>query len=299
MRDECSPRSHRELPDMAHLATGSIVPQIESLFDGGSVAGLTDRELLERFTARRDAGGGSWRSPRWWRGTGRWCWASAARSWATATMPRMPFRPSSSSWPARLARSGIPTWLGSWLYGVALRTARRAKSRLNRQRKNEEGDAVSGQVMVATAEPPACQPTFQRWPASRPRSSTARSPAYPDRFACRWSSATSRASRSTRRRGDSGGPSARSAAGWPGPAKNSAAGSTRRGVVLPTTALAAALNPRSASASVSSHLCEITTRAAIELRGRAGCRGRRVNLAAALAKEVLGSMCSTMRKSPR
>ncbi len=41
---------------MAHLATASVVRQIESLFDGNSVAGLTDRQLLERFTTRRDAG---------------------------------------------------------------------------------------------------------------------------------------------------------------------------------------------------------------------------------------------------
>ena len=41
--------------DMADLATGSVGRQIESLFDGSSVAGLTDRQLLERFTSRRDA----------------------------------------------------------------------------------------------------------------------------------------------------------------------------------------------------------------------------------------------------
>src|SRR5580693_1008527 len=41
---------------MAHLATGSVGRQIESLFDGSSVAGLTDRQLLERYTDRRDAG---------------------------------------------------------------------------------------------------------------------------------------------------------------------------------------------------------------------------------------------------
>ncbi len=32
----------------------SVVRQLESLFDGGSVAGLTDRQLIERFTARSD-----------------------------------------------------------------------------------------------------------------------------------------------------------------------------------------------------------------------------------------------------
>ena len=40
---------------MADLATGSVGRQIESLFDGNTVAGLTDRQLLERFINRRDA----------------------------------------------------------------------------------------------------------------------------------------------------------------------------------------------------------------------------------------------------
>ncbi len=40
---------------MAHLASRSEARQLESLFEGGAVAGLTDRQLLERFLARRDA----------------------------------------------------------------------------------------------------------------------------------------------------------------------------------------------------------------------------------------------------
>jgi len=40
---------------MARAAAGSIVRQIEALFEGGSIAGLTDWQWLDRFTARRDA----------------------------------------------------------------------------------------------------------------------------------------------------------------------------------------------------------------------------------------------------
>ena len=36
---------------MAYLATGSVARQLGSLFEGGSVAGLSDRQLLERFVA--------------------------------------------------------------------------------------------------------------------------------------------------------------------------------------------------------------------------------------------------------
>ncbi len=41
---------------MGHPAAGLVARQIESLFDGSSVAGLTDRQLLERFTTQRDTG---------------------------------------------------------------------------------------------------------------------------------------------------------------------------------------------------------------------------------------------------
>jgi Carboxypeptidase regulatory-like domain/Sigma-70 region 2 len=42
---------------MSPVTTSSVARQIESLFDGASVTGLTDRQLIERFTARRDATG--------------------------------------------------------------------------------------------------------------------------------------------------------------------------------------------------------------------------------------------------
>ena len=42
---------------MAQVASLSLYRQIGSIFDGGSVSGLTDRQLLERFIARRDAAG--------------------------------------------------------------------------------------------------------------------------------------------------------------------------------------------------------------------------------------------------
>ena len=35
---------------MLRVITPSVVVQIGSLFDGGSVTGLTDRQLIERFT---------------------------------------------------------------------------------------------------------------------------------------------------------------------------------------------------------------------------------------------------------
>ena len=40
---------------MSQASTRSVVRQIELLFNGGSAAGLSDRQLLERFAARRDS----------------------------------------------------------------------------------------------------------------------------------------------------------------------------------------------------------------------------------------------------
>ena len=40
---------------MASSAAESVVRQIGSLYDGSSVAGLSDRQLLERFTAQPGA----------------------------------------------------------------------------------------------------------------------------------------------------------------------------------------------------------------------------------------------------
>ena len=39
---------------MASVAPTSLARQLEALFEGGSVAGLSDRQLLERFAAARD-----------------------------------------------------------------------------------------------------------------------------------------------------------------------------------------------------------------------------------------------------
>src|SRR5262245_2878514 len=44
----------RGMTAMANAMTTSVARQLESLFDGGSVAGLSDRQLIERFAAGRD-----------------------------------------------------------------------------------------------------------------------------------------------------------------------------------------------------------------------------------------------------
>ncbi len=122
---------------MANLLTASVVRQLGSLFEGGSVAGLSDRQLLDRFVTRRDAAGEA---------------AFAALVARHGPMVLGVCRQllgdrhhAEDAFQAvflvlaRRARSiRDPDLLGNWLYGVALRTARKAKGRLTRRRRNEE-----------------------------------------------------------------------------------------------------------------------------------------------------------------
>jgi len=272
---------------MAHAAAGSIVPQIESLYEGCSVTGLTDRQLLERFTARRDAAGEA-------------AFAALVARHGPMVLgvchrflgDRHHAEDAFQAVFLVLARKALsirdPNLVGTWLYGVAIRTARKAKVRLARQRRNDEGDkmrrsglgsSVPGEPMA----PPADEAVLAREEAEAlhheidrlPRSF--RLPVVLFYFEgltldeaarrLRWPPGTvgsrlARARDKLRR------------------------GLTRRGVVLPAAAMAAALNPKSASARVSSVLCDTTTKAATRFAaGQAAGEA-----ASALAREVLRSM---------
>ena len=95
----------------------AVQRQLGQLFEGQSVAGLGEVQLLERFVDRAT----SRPSPRWWPGTGRWSWASAAGSWPTRSTSRTPSRRRSWSWSAGPGRSGTATGSAPWLFGVARR----------------------------------------------------------------------------------------------------------------------------------------------------------------------------------
>ena len=95
---------------MAQVALGSVARQLGTLFEGGLAAGISDRELLERFTA----GAGRATRPlsrRSFRVTDRWCWPSAGSSWTITITPKTPFRQSSWYWHVRRDRYGIQTCL--------------------------------------------------------------------------------------------------------------------------------------------------------------------------------------------
>ncbi len=243
---------------MAHPASGSVVRQIESLFDGHSVAGLSDRQLIERFTHRRDAA------------------AEAAFAALVARHGPMVLdvcrqilgdrHHAEDAFQAvflvlaRRARSvRDPDLLSNWLYGVALRTARKAKVRRARRRKNERADAERGSS--PGSDLPADRSAMAREQAEALHQEIDRLPAAfrlpvvlcyfeglaldeaAHRLRCPAGTLRSRLARAR---------------------DKLRRGLTRRGVVLPAAALAAVLDSRPATASVSSPLCDITTRAAID-----------------------------------
>ena len=122
---------------MAHAVAGSIVRQIESLFEGRSVTGLSDRQLLERFTARRDA-------------TGEAAFAALVARHGPMVLgvcrqflfdrqhAEDAFQAVFLVLACKARSVRDPDLLGNWLYGIALRTARKARSRLARERRREE-----------------------------------------------------------------------------------------------------------------------------------------------------------------
>src|ERR1700729_2805704 len=113
---------------MAYLATGSMARQLESLFEGGSAAGLSDRQLLERFNARRDAAAEAAFAAMVAR-HGPMVLGVCRQVLADHHLAEDAFQVVFLVL-ARKARSiRDPDLLGNWLYGVALRTARYARLR--------------------------------------------------------------------------------------------------------------------------------------------------------------------------
>ena len=272
----------REPQRMPRNPSGCLVQSLESLFDGRSVAGLSDRQLLDRFTRAHDAAG------------------EAAFTALVARHGPMvldlchqllgDLHHAEDAFQAvflvlaRKARSiRDPDLLANWLYGVALRTARCAKVQLNRRRKKEEAglmrrlDPGSSALLESMF-----QPAFDHEQAEALHSEIARLPATfrkpvilcylesltLDEAACRLRCpAGTVRSRIARAR------------------QKLKRALSRRGVVLPAAALAAVLSPRSASASLSPKLCEATARAAFQFAaGQAAAP-----FAEAVAHEILRS----------
>ena len=268
---------------MPRIATETLVHSLESLFEGGSVTGLSDRQLLERFNTARDVAGEA---------------AFAALVARHGPMVLELCRQlmgdlhhAEDAFQAVflvLARKAPtirdPDLLANWLYGVALRTARYAKFQIDHRRVKEQADAMrhSGLGESAAIEV-TVQPAIDRAQAEALHCEINRLPGSfrlpvvlcyfegltldeaARRLNCPAGTLRSRLARAR---------------------DKLRRGLTRRGVTLSAGTLAAALAPQKAAASVSSNLCECTTRAAIQfVAGQSAAP-----LVASLAREVLRSM---------
>ena len=216
--------------------TASVVRQLGSLFEGGSTAGLSDRQLIERFVAGRDS-------------------LAAEAAFAALVARHGPMvlgvcrqllddrQHAEDAFQAvflvlaRKARSvRDPDLLGHWLYGVALRTARKARARLARTPTEARRDHATRHP-----EPPpdrAGRPVGDRARARRGPPCRDRSPAAPFRLPivlC-YFEGLSLAEAANRLRCPAGTVHSRLVRAR----EKLRRGLLRRGVVLPTTAVAAA-----------------------------------------------------------
>jgi RNA polymerase sigma factor (sigma-70 family) len=272
---------------------GSVGRQIALLFDAGSVAGLTDRQLLEQFNAERNS--------------------TAETAFAALVTRHGPMvldvchrvigdlHHAEDAFQAvflvlaRKARSiRDPDLLGNWLFGVAHRTALKARARLARQRKNEE-------------DGPMRRPVFESILIAADQSMTQRA----DRSVLNREETEALLGEIDRLPGSFRLPvvlcyfegltldeAARRLRWRPGTLRSRLARAreklrralTRRGVILPAAALVSALSTRSASARVSAVLCNATTRAAMNFVGGQAVGETISATVVALAREVLRSM---------
>ena len=269
---------------MAHATSPSLVRQLGSLYDGSTAAGLSDRQLLERFNARRDV-------------VGEAAFAALVARHGPMVLgvcrellgDRHHAEDAFQAVFLVLARKGCslrePELLGNWLYGVTVRTARKARGQRARRRKTEE----DGAVRDATAQPAAAadQAMLDREQAEALHREIDRLPG-----AFRWPVVLCYFECLTL-------DEAAERLQWPvGTLRSRLArareklrrGLLRRGVALSGTALAAALAPRSAAAFVSPLLCDTTTRAATAFVARHAASGILSATATTLAQEILRAM---------
>ena len=270
----------------------SVVRQLESLFDGGSVAGLSDRQLIERFTARSDTADEA-------------AFAALVNRHGPMVLDVCrqilgDLHDAEDAFQAvflvlaRKARTiREPDLLANWLYGVALRTARKARAQLARRRRNEEAATMrrsgSGScVSTAPASQPAEQAMVTREQADVLFSEIERLPGpFRASLVLCYFEGLSPDEAARRLRCPAGTVRSRLARACDKLRRALA----RRGVAISSATLVAMLSSRSTSAaSISSPLCQSTTTAAMKFVAGQAATGAASASAMALAQEVLRSM---------
>jgi RNA polymerase sigma factor (sigma-70 family) len=276
---------------MSAVTTTSIARQIESLFDGASVAGLNDRQLIERFTSHRDA-------------IGEAAFAALVNRHGPMVMNvcrQVLGAPHDAedvfqgvflvlACKARSIRN--PDLLASWLYAVAIRTARRARAQIARQRKTndateEQESAVGSQSFLDFSVPNPEQALLAREQAEILYGEIDRlSPSFRLPVVLHYFEGLTIEDTAHRLRCPAGTVRSRLARAC----DKLRRGLNRRGYALSTAAAASALASRSASASVSFGMCETTAQAAMRYAARKAATGTLSASVIAPARDVLRSM---------
>jgi RNA polymerase sigma factor (sigma-70 family) len=276
---------------MSSVTASAVVRQIESLFDGSSVAGLSDRQLVERFTARRDAAG-----------------EAAFTALVTRHGPMVmdicrqllgDLHDAEDAFQAVflvLARRAPsirdPDLLANWLFGVALRTARQAKSRSAPMLSNGEGNVMPGSRTLAgvrvepTDQPADCSLIAREQTEALYQEIDCLPRPFRRTIVLHYFEGLTLEETARRLRCPAGTVRSRLARAC----EKLRRGLTRRGFALSSAAIASLLLARSASASVSLAVCETTSRAAVQFVAKQATAGVLSAAAIELAQKVLHSL---------
>ena len=243
---------------MAQLTTPAIARQLGVLFDDGSLIGLSDRQLIERFNHRRDEAAFAALVAR----HGPMVLGLCRQLLGDRHLAEDAFQAVFLVLARKAHSLRDPDLLGTWLYGVALRTARKARARMARQRIHEQGDVID--ALTESAEPtapPADQASLDRDQADVLHGEIDRLPGIfrSPIVLCYFEGLT--LDEAARQLGCPAGTLRSRLARAP---RKAPPRLVRRGVVLP----GAALDAISAPPSVSSHLCDLTASAALRFTAR-------------------------------
>jgi RNA polymerase sigma-70 factor (ECF subfamily) len=118
----------------------AVVRDVQTLFSAGAVGGLTDRQLLERFVTRRDAGAEAAFTALVQRHDPL-VWGVCRRILNDPHAAADAFQATFVVLVRKAATVCVEDSLGRWLYGVSRRVARRARIR-NDRRSAREGRGV-------------------------------------------------------------------------------------------------------------------------------------------------------------
>ena len=135
---------------MTSLASAMVVRQIGSLFEGSAVAGMSDRQLLDRFISERDCAGETAFAALVVR-HGSLVLAVCVDVLGDQHDAEDAFQAVFLTLAQKARSIREPDLLANWLYGVAVRTARHAKCRRRHRHRTEKASRIVDATWSAAA----------------------------------------------------------------------------------------------------------------------------------------------------